>query len=467
MQGFFKVGDGCDYNILPSNIKNGLSLEFGLYRKDLDTEGYTLNDSNQNKNKGIFFYIGTRAENKWVRYYGDACKKNDKHISVEETSNGVPLGEYISNLTESDNKYLIYSRTCGGTTVLNDKENPDTVLVETSPVEYTENLFTVFSRTCGGVTVNNYEDNYRIEEYNIYKDLWNNALAFEITDDNRIGYRYLVKNCDSDNPKCDYKIESEYSYSDNVPYAEWVTIHVRILPEGETGMRLMFYVDGRLVLFSKLLPILNLRELDDIYEKQEGVPFNISIGGGTQGLSDVVYEDYKNHQITNYPLQKEFGGSFIGYIKYFKLYSCSLNYNQINQNVEEKIKSENEPKIYCGAIVFNTKPSKTPINEQADIIPMLNEYSNDTKKMIIRLLPDITKKYLRLVVAIPSTQELKLIEAIDGMNGNSNNISGQDVVITNMFRMDTVLVNGTNYNVWYYTYATHAQYNNFIEINVG
>ena len=514
-QGIFRIGDGCDYSVLPSNIGDGLSLEFELYRKDFESEGYTLNDGNNGINKGIFFYIGTRAENKWATYYANTCPENKPVTEATdlETSDGVRIDEYVPKLTESDNKFLLYSRTCGGTTVLNDKELGDeykvvlssnenilfeadnvyidesyfikngvspefkpletykTVLVETNPVEYEENLFTVFSRKCGGITVNNFKEEYLekhpVNKYNIYADLWNNALAFRITDDNRVGYKYLVKDCDAESPSCSYKIDSEYSNPDTVPYSEWTTIHVRILPAGIDRMRLLFYVDGRLVLFSKELPKLNLRELKDLPEKQEGVPFNISLGGGTQGLCDVVYEDYKNFHETGYPLQKEFAGSFIGYLKAFRFYSCSLNYSQIQQNVSVNQTTCGELKIYCGALVFNTKPSKTPISEQAALIPMLNEYPDVTEKMTIRLLPDLSKKYIRLVVAVPSYLEKTLSKAVDGMNGVSDSaISGQEVSILDMFRVEKVNIEETEYDVWYYTYATRPQYNNTIEIEL-
>ena len=471
-QGIFRIGDGCNYSVLPSDIGNGLSLEFELYKKEFESEGYTLNDASDGKNKGIFFYIGTRAENKWARYYYDKCSENSTQPETTdlETSDGVQLDDYIPDFMESDNKFLIYSRVCGGTTVLNDTGD-ETVLVESSPVEYDDNLFTVFSRKCGGITVNNFEENYLKKhpsnKYNIYADLWNNALAFRITDDNRVGYKYLVKDCEAENPSCSYKIESEYSYPDTVPYSEWTTIHVRILPSGVNGMRLLFYVDGRLVLFSKELPKLNLRELKDLSEKQECVPFNISLGGGTQGLCDVVYEDYKTFYETDYPLQKEFAGTFIGYLKAFRFYSCSLNYSQIRQNVNNVMSLTNEDKIYCGAIVFNTKPSRTPVNEQINIIKMLNEYHQDVENVTIHLLPDITKRYMRLVLAIPVYVERSLHKAVDLMSGLGESSSELDKPeITNMFTSETVAMDGVDYNVWYYTYATHPQYNNTIEIQI-
>lgn len=472
-QNFTRIGDGCEYSILPTSIGNGLSLEFELCRKDLDeyVEETTLNGAHP-KNKGIFFYWGTRAENKWVRYYGELCNEEEPDETTLETVDGMPLDTPTSNPVESDNKFLTYSRTCGGHTVLDDVEGePDpTVLIKAENVVLPDNPFTIFSRTCGGTTVLNFDEYLKehAERYNIYSDLWRNAIAFQVTDAGEVGYKYLVKDCEANDPECSYKIESCFSNPGVVPYGEWVNIHVRILPCGYDKMRLMFYVDGRLVLYSKELPSLNFRELADSSDKQEGVPFNISLGGGTQGLAETVYEDWRTYDaLPQFPLETEFGGTFIGYIKSFKFYSCSLNYEQINQNVQKEIKACDDSKIYCGALVFNEKPSKTPVTEQGELITLLNEYNQDTRTIKIRLLPNITKRYLRLVVATPESCNIELKKAIDTMNGMTTEESnGKE--ITDQFTYTSMPLIGREekYNVWHYTYATRPRYNNTIIIEL-
>ena len=71
-QGFFKTE--CDkYQVLPSKFDDGdvYYFEFTLKKCDLEAESTkTLNDKYP-ENKGIFFYIGTRAENKWVYLYDE------------------------------------------------------------------------------------------------------------------------------------------------------------------------------------------------------------------------------------------------------------------------------------------------------------------------------------------------------------------------------------------------------------
>ena len=98
---------------------------------------------------------------------------------------------------------------------------------------------------------------------------------------------------------------------------------------GSHRIKIYFYVNGCLKLVSKELPEFAFRELNDVYQKQEGVPFSISLGGGTQGLMETIGPDYMNTTRYLLPLERDFGGSFIGDIKSFKMYACPLNYSTI------------------------------------------------------------------------------------------------------------------------------------------
>ena len=97
-------------------------------------------------------------------------------------------------------------------------------------------------------------------------------------------------------------------------------------------MRIAFYSDGKLCLLSKELPLLQLKQLNDLKDKQIGVPFNISLGGGTQGLCDVIYLNYRKIPEYILPLEKEFAGTFIGFLKSFKMYNCILRIDEIREN---------------------------------------------------------------------------------------------------------------------------------------
>ena len=69
--------------------------------------------------------------------------------------------------------------------------------------------------------------------------------------------------------------------------------------------------------------------MSEVYDKQESVPYNISLGGGTQGLADTVNLNFMDYTIYQLPLEKYFGGTFIGDIKLFKFWSCPMNYTVI------------------------------------------------------------------------------------------------------------------------------------------
>ena len=87
----------------------------------------------------------------------------------------------------------------------------------------------------------------------------------------------------------------------------------------------MIYVNGYLKFISKELDALSFKELNDIYEKQEGVPYNISLGGGAIGLLEALYPNFCDINKFS-PIEKDFCGTFIGDIKDFKMYMGFIDY---------------------------------------------------------------------------------------------------------------------------------------------
>ena len=101
-------------------------------------------------------------------------------------------------------------------------------------------------------------------------------------------------------------------------------------------MKILIYVNGNLVFISKQIRGLRLRELRDQYEKQEAVPYSMSLGGGTQGLLESILPDYYNSLNYTLPLERDFCGSFLGDIKLFKIYDCFLNYSVLKKYLSLK-----------------------------------------------------------------------------------------------------------------------------------
>ena len=73
----------------------------------------------------------------------------------------------------------------------------------------------------------------------------------------------------------------------------------------------------------------NFYQLDEIKEKQETVPYNISLGGGSLGLLESILPDYVSDRKYILPIERDFCGSFIGDIKSFKMYGGLINYSSI------------------------------------------------------------------------------------------------------------------------------------------
>lgn len=249
-----------------------------------------------------------------------------------ETYDGFKLNSANDYFFYTDNKFLLFDRTREGYTTHNWIEGTK-MMYYGKKNKFKGNLFILMNRTRTGYTVNDI-DKLRDEANNkyddLYTDIYNNAFALRITDDGEIGYRYLVKDCDAEN-EGKYSIEEGYSFKNVIKECEYQTVHLRMASSFDK-MKLYFYVDGKLTYITKWLPKLNLHALNDLYEKQEGVPFNISLGGGTQGLAETILSNYMMNPTRKYPLEENFAGTFIGAIKSFKFYNCKMNYYDIVSN---------------------------------------------------------------------------------------------------------------------------------------
>jgi len=461
-QGFFKL-DGFNYEVLPTTFTQDILLHFEIRpRSDYEVSDKVVNNIHP-ENDGTFFFIGTRAENKFWPYYktnvemnkrpaeqipydadelcitknpewllpddfdyviGDSIEKKTKQTNAIITDVSTPKSMYETYLktydfnpdincncfekTEDDeeedcgncdyylaDEYLERKRKCpndNGKAVedeyfkqdldLNDAIIQDSVGNELGlhgyyTIKNSDNKFLMFDRTCDGFTtdtwiegtrvsitgrtdwpnanyfiiMNRTETGYTVDtidqyneehgyDYNLYKDIKNNVFSLRVTKNGAIGYRYGILNCD-DEFENHYELVEEYSKDGMVKMDEWNSINVRfaiINPASNKcdtktrKMRIMIYVNGFLKFISKELDTLSFRALDETPERQEGVPYNISLGGGSIGLLETILPNY--YKIPEYilPIEKDFCGTFIGDIRSFQIYqgflsySCILNY---------------------------------------------------------------------------------------------------------------------------------------------
>lgn len=182
-------------------------------------------------------------------------------------------------------------------------------------------------------------------DYNI--DMADNALGFRILDDGSIGYRLLTQTgaCSSitggtyssgltineDYSEPGLIIPDQWTYvvikfeTDYKTYCELETAHPR------TG-RLLYYINGKLKHIVENFDEFIAKRLLDYKDKQIGVPFNFSLGGGSQGLLESQTFGGRDPHDFDLPIQQHFAGTFIGGIAEFKFNICDLSYCNIVNN---------------------------------------------------------------------------------------------------------------------------------------
>jgi hypothetical protein len=111
-QGYYKI-DGSTYQLLPTRVNQAWAAEFWLNPQDIcaPTTGTTLNDVYPN-NKGFFFYMGTRAENKfWNQFYGnDTGCTSGCTVNTGDTSCSAFTGSVSTFCTIPKENDIIYAR---------------------------------------------------------------------------------------------------------------------------------------------------------------------------------------------------------------------------------------------------------------------------------------------------------------------------------------------------------------------
>jgi len=430
-QGFYKI-DGYSYQVLPTRASEGWSSEIVLRPSACVASGTTLNDDYPN-NKGFFFYMGTRAENKYWNIWEGAntgctsgctipsgctgtttqwCtipKENEVYI-IGDYGVAVPLDPPQITIDLITNPFLIYGRakddryplltgasgtfifeneidltvtatTCsvcsvcgnvhdglGSQTACSYDGNGIVVVKTNEKITNNQNPFLIYGRgsnkqrcncfSCGGngdglgkdtvCTFSGFTS--PITELDYKTDVIDNALGFRIKDDGSIGYRLLsvTGQCVTANTGVityvtGTTIEEGYSQPNMVLDDEWSHITIKFntceeLNDCELKYnkprkgRLSFYVNGKLVYWVDEFDEFIARRLNEYKDKQIGVPFNFSLGGGSQGLLESQTFDGLDNNDRDLLIEQNFAGTFIGDISYFKFYICPLSYTNINNN---------------------------------------------------------------------------------------------------------------------------------------
>lgn len=338
---YFAVGDSyfaCDFNasskmeyVKPNNetriLSNGI-YSCNVNEKICECDNYFKND-----------YYDNKCVSSLTKFVADEYIGKGVVISENDykDSDGHGMAEYGFEETLTDNKFLLFDRTKNGFTIDTWKEGTKLMLTRRQQWP-NHNYFLLMNRTNTGYTIDTI-DKYNEEneyDYSIHNDIKGNVFALRIKKDGSIGYRYGVSDCNSDTK---YSVIEEYSKPNIIKNNEWNNINVKYSLLGgerqeydsrERKMKIYIYVNGFLVFISKEIDAFVFRPIEkECSSKQETVPYNISLGGGTLGLLESILPNY--YAISDYilPIEKDFCGTFIGDIKSFKMYNGEIDYSTI------------------------------------------------------------------------------------------------------------------------------------------
>jgi len=271
----------------------------------------TLNN-NFTGNTNFFFYIGTRAENKFRNVFSgeSGLYTCDGIVPLQPDEDGPRL------TTDGQNWFSISSFGRNGCC------NPCTGDTPTI------------------ITATTYCD-----------ELSENALGFRFTPEGRIGYRKMT--VEGHNYWCEEsgttggshymitgtKMEEGYSpdFTISGDTQKWyhvvVTYSQNSVKNGLPAGTLRFWVDGRVVYRVEDFIGLKLRPLNDYSSKQLGVPYNISWGGGSQGLVESQTFGGPDPKDQDLPIATYFTGTFEGELSQLRFYDRTLNLMEIRNNL--------------------------------------------------------------------------------------------------------------------------------------
>lgn len=409
-QGFYKLF-GYDYQVIPTRVTKGWTVELvvkpRLFNEYSPSSGETTLNEYYPENSNIFFYMGARAENKYYHYADGSPISDSGYTRVTSGLTCLSTCACSNTAITNSNCINIYppsaitvNHTYGGCgyyneIVLEPELDPawDTIS-NAIAIKFCGNLTNpklgvkvlrfvgdcVITGTCENTGIT-YSTGYTITEYCSPNGINDFCSGTIITQQENWYLIDVVFERDSWLDECDliYKgglgTITKFEYLDSLlnnstalispPLDGEINEQLEIIKLNEKWLlqkkyrkgKLKFYVNGKLFYtiddFEEIIP----RGENTRKERQIGVPFNISVGGGTQGLHEALiftgcptglintYEqdpELVPNQIlsgtslsglsTNILLEPNFAGTFNGALAQFRMYIEPLSAAKIQHN---------------------------------------------------------------------------------------------------------------------------------------
>lgn len=445
LQGFYKLY-GYDYEVFPERPNKGWSAEFLIRPRLVDfyepSNGQIYLNNIYPNNSNTFFFLGTRSENKFYHYpQGYTTAFTNPVTSVLENCPGT-CGCYSPG---SDNSNCVDLYPTSSITINYSDGSLNTVpktrnVERTNPeedvysnalsvrlkgdmlnpkmcvkfIQLTGNCVTTGSCSTLGV---GYQSGYTITEICSESGIYDSCYSPEdggISSQARWVLIDIVFDRYQTFTGCDVLNNGGLGSIREMKYTASTynnTLSLLSPPETHTGNTypskveiiklndkwldqkndrlgdLKLYVNGRLFLkienFEEIIP----RELSTTKEKQIGVPFNISVGGGSFGLRESLTFSSCSGLTSGYTqdpevmcentlsgtslsglstpilIEQNFGGTFMGAIAQFRMYSIPMKSSQIQHNFRILKNQFNLLDLFannCNDTTLTLTPTPTP-----------------------------------------------------------------------------------------------------------
>lgn len=374
-QGFFKLED-YPYQLMPQYSAKGWSFETILQPYDLkEYTGRTASNTliYVSELTGVTDTVNAFS---WQGFQRDNLTASDPYIFIDELSNQ-PINYPTYNRQIDNSGFFFYLGVRAENkfdnfflpeeNFLTSEGNVMTGVSGGTPIEV---ISAITSTTIGSDWLIN---SVRPEAYNRISGLTYNALGLRITPEGAIGYRSVTATSSCTGFYQVPVIAEQYSSTGHViPQSGSNYTHIAAVfkrdevPEissedlfsgctndylNNVGT-LRIYVNGMLVLSVYPFYDLMLRALDNVErEKQIGVPYTISIGGGTQGLYESFTVNGPDIEDKRLLLERWFNGSFTGTLAYSNFRNCPIDVDIIKRNIANFNTKFNIPYLQGGRII--------------------------------------------------------------------------------------------------------------------
>ena len=410
-QGFFKLHD-YEYEALPARTECGWTVDCLLkVRQNPDIcSNYenTLNSKYPN-NAGFFWYMGTRAENKfWNVFSGESGVTTCDNMEYSCSGETLPIqrSKKVQAVDACNNKRTIFQKWTYPNIVDSMSNSFGLRLTPDYRLGYRALYYTgscIMTGTC--VTGYTYTTGYTISEKYTTKAICGLSGSTQIGQEPwlevtaRFKRDYCFEGCDLENYGGVNDLREIVTQGVAVitsKVKEKTTIDFNKLWLDEINFRrgtLTLFVNGRPVLevpnFEEVIP----RRLNTEPELQVGVPYNMSWGGGSQGLiesltfisGNTCYPYQQDNKDLGLLIEKNFAGTFDGGISQMRYYLEPLSNDEIIHNYLVDKNRYNLVDCRCnftecrpGQVLYLTEGDSLYISLEFDVFCTETGFTGDT-----------------------------------------------------------------------------------------